>query len=130
MRRALWAALALCAGPAAWAQTAPAVSLVFVGDIMLADAPGKVIRRGEDPFAPFAAILKSADIRVGNLECVVATSGSAEPDKPFTFRAPPRSLAFVKRHFDAVGLANNHTGDFGPHAFGEMLGRLDKAGIG
>jgi poly-gamma-glutamate capsule biosynthesis protein CapA/YwtB (metallophosphatase superfamily) len=130
MRRALLAALALCLGPAAWAQTAPAVSLVFVGDIMLADTPGKVIRRGEDPFAPFAAILKSADIRVGNLECVVATGGSAEPDKPYTFRAAPRSLVFVKRHFDAVGLANNHTGDYGPQAFAEMLGRLDKAGIG
>lgn len=130
MRRALLAALALCLGPATWAQTAPAVSLVFVGDIMLADTPGKVIKRGEDPFAPFAAILKSADIRVGNLECVVATGGSAEPDKPFTFRAAPRSLVFVKRHFDAVGLANNHTGDYGPQAFAEMLGRLDKAGIG
>ena len=129
MRRALLAALALCFG-CGQAAAQEAVSLVFVGDIMLADSPGKVIRRGEDPFAPFAAILKSADIRVGNLECVVATTGSAEPDKPFTFRAAPRSLAFVKRHFDAVGLANNHTGDYGPQAFTEMLGLLDKAGIG
>jgi poly-gamma-glutamate capsule biosynthesis protein CapA/YwtB (metallophosphatase superfamily) len=135
MRRALLAALALCLGvnPAARAQTeapAPVVSLVFVGDIMLADSPGKVVKRGEDPFAPFAAILKSADIRIGNLECVVATGGSAEDDKPYTFRAAPNSLRFVKRHFDAVGLANNHTGDFGPKAFAEMLGLLDKAGIG
>jgi poly-gamma-glutamate capsule biosynthesis protein CapA/YwtB (metallophosphatase superfamily) len=133
MRRALLATLALCLGanPAAWAEAnTPAVSLVFVGDIMLADSPGKVIKRGEDPFAPFAAILKSADIRIGNLECVVATGGSAEEDKPYTFRAAPRSLDFVKRHFDAVGLANNHTGDFGPKAFAEMLGLLDKAGIG
>ena len=133
MRRVLLATLSLCLGVhlTAGAQTeAPVVSLVFVGDIMLADSPGKVIKRGEDPFAPFAAILKSADIRVGNLECVVATTGSAEEDKPYTFRAEPRSLRFVKRHFDAVGLANNHTGDFGPKAFAEMLGLLDKAGIG
>ena len=137
MRRALL--ITLCCGfgfgfgPAAWAQTAaptPTVSLIFVGDIMLADSPGKLIARGADPFAPFAAILKSADIRVGNLECVVAATGSAEPDKTFTFRAAPRSLKFVKRHFDAVSVANNHSGDFGPHAFTEMLGRLDKAGIG
>ena len=135
MKRTLLAALTACllASPAAWAQAAAqaqAVSLVFVGDIMLDDSPGKVVKRGQDPFAPFAAILKSADIRVGNLECVVATTGSAEADKPYTFRAAPRSLAFVKRHFDAVGLANNHTGDFGPQAFGEMLTLLDKAGIG
>lgn len=139
MMRAMMAALAacLCAGPAAQVQAQaqanapePTVSLVFVGDIMLDDFPGKVVRRGQDPFAPFAAILKSADIRVGNLECVVATSGSAEADKPYTFRAAPRSLDFVKRHFDAVGLANNHTGDYGPQAFSEMLTLLDKAGIG
>jgi poly-gamma-glutamate capsule biosynthesis protein CapA/YwtB (metallophosphatase superfamily) len=139
MRRALIATLALCLGasPVAWAEAeasgpaaGPAVSLVFVGDIMLADSPGKVIKRGEDPFAPFASILNSADVRVGNLECVVATTGSAEDDKPYTFRAAPRSLGFIKRHFDAVGLANNHTGDFGPKAFAEMLGLLDKAGIG
>lgn len=131
MKRTLLAALAAClfASPAARALD-PAVSLVFVGDIMLDDSPGKVVKRGEDPFAPFAAILKSADIRVGNLECVVATTGSAEADKPYTFRAAPRSLGFVKRHFDAVGLANNHTGDYGPQAFGEMLTLLDKAGIG
>lgn len=36
----------------------------------------------------------------------------------------------LKRHFDAVTLANNHSGDFGAVAFKEMLTRLDKAGVG
>ncbi|AUB84704.1 poly-gamma-glutamate biosynthesis protein [Candidatus Thiodictyon syntrophicum] len=106
------------------------VTLVLVGDIMLDETPGAVIARGQDPFAPFAAILDGADIRIGNLECVVATSGEAEPGKPYTFRAHPRTLEPLKRHFDAVTLANNHSGDFGPGAFGEMLGLLDQAGIG
>ncbi len=105
------------------------VSLDFVGDIMLADTPGKVVRSGRDPFAPFAAILNQADIRVGNLECVVATTGSAEEDKPYTFRAHPRTLKLLKKHFDALGLANNHSGDFGPVAFNEMLILLQKEGI-
>ncbi|HTJ97553.1 MAG TPA: CapA family protein, partial [Rhodocyclaceae bacterium] len=48
------------------------VSIAFVGDIMLAEQPGKAIARGIDPFAPFASVLNSADIRVGNLECVIA----------------------------------------------------------
>lgn len=125
-------ALALCTAlshAALAAPAEPAVSLAFVGDIMLDDTPGKVLRRGQDPFAPFARLLREADIRVGNLECVVATTGSAEEDKPYTFRAHPRSLPFLKRHFDAVGLANNHSGDFGPLAFGEMLGLLERAGI-
>ncbi|MDY7547678.1 CapA family protein [Glaciimonas sp. CA11.2] len=106
------------------------VSIAFVGDIMLAETPGKVVRSGRDPFAPFAATLNAADIRVGNLECVVATKGTPQPDKPFTFRANPRTLRVLKRHFDAVGLANNHSGDYGPIAFAEMLDLLDGNGIG
>jgi poly-gamma-glutamate synthesis protein (capsule biosynthesis protein) len=107
----------------------PSVSIAFVGDIMLAETPGKVIRSGRDPFAPFAAILDSADIRVGNLECVVATKGTPEPDKPYTFRAHPRTLPLLARHFDALALANNHSGDYGPVAFGDMLDLLDRRKI-
>ena len=122
--------LAACLLPLpAWAD-AGTVAVAFVGDVMLDDTPGKVIRQGRDPLAPFAAILDSADLRIANLECVVARGGKAEADKPYTFRAPPRVLQLVKRHFDAVGLANNHSGDFGPAAFGEMLGHLERAGLG
>lgn len=44
--------------------------------------------------------------------------------KPFTFRAAPDSPRFLKKHFSAVSLANNHCGDFGnaggiPHAIVE-----------
>ena len=119
-------------GDAAHAQSPnvePVVSIAFVGDIMLDDTPGKVIKSGRNPFAPLASILKPADIRVGNLECVVATTGSADPEKPYSFRAHPRTLPLLKRHFDAVALANNHSGDFGPIAFGEMLTLLDRKGI-
>jgi poly-gamma-glutamate capsule biosynthesis protein CapA/YwtB (metallophosphatase superfamily) len=119
------------AGGAA-AQELPAeavVSIVFVGDIMLDETPGKVVKSGRDPFAPMAAMLDQADIRVGNLECVVATTGTPEPDKPYTFRAHPRTLPLLKRHFDALALANNHSGDYGPEAFGEMLDLLDARGI-
>ena len=59
----------------------------------------------------------------------MATKGSEEPDKPNTFRAHPRSLKYLRKYFDAVGLANNHSGDFGPEAFTEMLGLLKKNGI-
>jgi poly-gamma-glutamate synthesis protein (capsule biosynthesis protein) len=115
---------------AAAAPTEPTVSVAFVGDIMLDETPGKYVKQGHDPFAPFAALLNTADIRVGNLECVVATLGSAEADKPYTFRAHPRNLKFLKQHFDALSLANNHTGDFGPVAFDEMLNLLEKNKIG
>jgi poly-gamma-glutamate synthesis protein (capsule biosynthesis protein) len=39
-------------------------------------------------------------------------------------------LKIVQRHFDAVALANNHSGDFGPEAFVQMLDLLGQQGIG
>lgn len=104
-------------------------TIVFVGDVMLDDGPGRVVARGRDPFGPFAAHIDGADLRVANLECVVARGGTAEPDKPWTFRAHPRVLGPLARHFDAVSLANNHSVDYGPGAFAEMLGRLDRHGV-
>lgn len=110
---------------AACAEDAQSVSLIFAGDIVLDGQPGKAIAQGRDPFAPFAAILQDADIRVANLECVVATVGEPQ-DKIFTFRANPRTLDILNRHVDAVSIANNHSGDFGRPAFAEMLGLLDQ----
>jgi poly-gamma-glutamate synthesis protein (capsule biosynthesis protein) len=104
------------------------VSIAIVGDVMLADGPGRVIAAGRDPFAPFAARLAAADLRIANLECVVAQGGKAE-DKPWTFRAHPRVLPVLARHFDAVSVANNHAGDYGRQAFAQMLGRLKSAGV-
>jgi poly-gamma-glutamate synthesis protein (capsule biosynthesis protein) len=108
----------------------PLVSLVFAGDIMLEGGPDRAIRRGQDPFAGVAHLFKGADVRLGNLECVVATVGSVEPEKPNVFRVHPRGLKYEQRHFDAVGLANNHSGDYGPQAFAQMLDLLKKAGLG
>jgi poly-gamma-glutamate capsule biosynthesis protein CapA/YwtB (metallophosphatase superfamily) len=122
------AVLCVCVPAAGGAELPSNVSLLFAGDIVLDGQPGKEIEAGRDPFAPFAAILDSADIRVGNLECVVATVGEPE-DKIFTFRAHPRTLDVLKRHFDAVSVANNHSGDFGRDAFAEMLTLLDRQGI-
>jgi poly-gamma-glutamate capsule biosynthesis protein CapA/YwtB (metallophosphatase superfamily) len=123
-----WLTAAACAmGATAMAQPAP-VTLVFAGDMVLDDAAGAMIAQGGDPFAAFTKLFRNADIRLGNLECVVATTGSAG-DKNYTFRANPRTLPVIKRHFDAVALANNHSGDYGREAFAEMLGLLPQAGL-
>ena len=130
-----FALIATLLSPAAMAQPmvmpkpdATTVSLVFAGDIVLDDAAGALIESGGDPFASFASVFRSADVRIGNLECVVATTGSAG-DKNFTFRAHPRVIPVLKRYFDAVGLANNHSGDFGREAFAEMLTLLKAKGL-
>ena len=104
------------------------VSLVFAGDTVLDDTAGKIIEQGGDPFSDFADFFAGADIRITNLECVVATRGQAN-EKMYTFQAHPRVIAVMKKHFDAVTLANNHSGDFGPDAFAEMLSLLKEAGL-
>lgn len=104
------------------------VRIAFVGDIMVAETPGERIERGEDPFAPLAPWLRAQDVRVGNLECVVATGGTAEA-KPYTFRAHPRTLPVLARYFDGFSLANNHSGDFGEAAFAEQLALMRAAGL-
>ncbi|MBW8843965.1 MAG: CapA family protein [Burkholderiales bacterium] len=99
-----------------------------MGDVMLADGPGRVIAHGGDPFGAVMKAMKDADVRIANLECVIATGGT-KAAKPWTFRAHPRVLDVLRRHVDAVSLANNHSGDFGPEAFAQMLGRLQLAGL-
>jgi poly-gamma-glutamate synthesis protein (capsule biosynthesis protein) len=125
-RRALIALALATASPWGWA--ADTVQLLFAGDVVLDDTAGAMIARGQDPFLAFAPLFAQADIRLANLECVVATTGSAG-DKNYTFRAHPRVLPVLKRHFDALALANNHSGDYGREAFAEMLGLLQGAGI-
>ena len=118
-----WLAL-VCALGSATAQTtrpaSPPVRLIFAGDTTLDSSPGEWIQQGNDPFQSFAQLFAQADVRLLNLECVVATTGQALP-KNYTFRAHPRVLQTLKRHVDGVTLANNHSGDYGRDAFAEML---------
>lgn len=105
------------------------VSLVFVGDVMLDQDPGKVIARGGDPMGHFAVPLLTADLAVANLELPIATSGK-KADKIYTFRAHPRVVPVLGKYFDAVTVANNHSGDYGRGAFLENLSWLDRGKIG
>lgn len=116
-------AAAMADAPKTSPEPSKQVSILFVGDMVLDDLPGKAIERGQDPFAAFEKVFSSADIRIGNLECVIATTGKAT-EKNFTFRAHPRVIPLLKKHFDAISLANNHSGDYGAEAFSEMLALL------
>ena len=102
------------------------IKMLFVGDVMLAETPGELIRNGQNPFEYFDALFRQADITIGNLECTVSLKGHAE-EKPYTFRAHPRVIPVLKQYFSVVSVANNHTGDFGSVAFADMLDHLDQA---
>lgn len=110
-------------------RAAPVVRLLFVGDIMLADGPGRAIAAGRDPFAAFADEFANADVRIGNLECAIASSGKALDNKVYTFRANPQVIEKLSGRFDALSVANNHAGDYGHEAFLETLSLLDIAGV-
>nr|WP_315431291.1 CapA family protein [uncultured Albidiferax sp.] len=107
----------------------PTVELLFGGDVMLDDGPGKLIAAGGDPLAPIASILQNADVAIGNLETSVASSGTALDNKIYTFRATPQSVKVLQGRFHAMSVANNHSGDYGRDAFMETLGHLRSAGI-
>lgn len=102
--------------------------LVFVGDIMLDGGPGNWVSLGKDPFEPCAALLENADLRIGNLECVVGGEGTRQ-SKPYVFRGAGDSCRFLRRWFDAVSLANNHTLDYGPDGLMGAIEDLKKAEI-
>lgn len=104
------------------------IRMLFVGDLMLGELPGKIIKNGKNPFSSFNTLFEKADIKIGNLECMVGTQGKPEK-KPFTFRAHPRVIQVLKKYFSAVSLANNHSGDYGPLAFSNMLDLLDRRGV-
>lgn len=126
LRRLLAAAALIALAPAAAAES---LSLIFAGDVMLDDGPGRVVADGRDPLAAVAPLLAGADYRIANLECPVATAGAPLDNKIYSFRAHPRVLSVLQGRFNAVSLANNHSGDYGPAAFTETMALLDGAGI-
>ena len=107
------------------------VTLMAVGDIMLARTIGEMIERDgiEAPFAFTAETLSTADITLGNLECSISDRGTPE-DKKYAFRAPlsaAESLQYAG--FDLVSLSNNHILDYGPLALEDTLAELATVGI-
>lgn len=124
-------ALGLAASLLLHAETSLAepVRLIFAGDVMLDDGPGRTIASGRDPLAAFAPILADADYAIGNLECPIATTGKAIDGKVYAFRAHPRVLETLKGRFHALAVSNNHAGDYGKAAFVETLARLEESGI-
>lgn len=81
-----------------------------------------------DPFGGAAAALSAPDLMVVNLETAVADEGVGSPpvQKQFLFRSPPESLdLLVAAGVDVVGLANNHTLDYGADALAQTLDEID-----
>ncbi|MEQ1826243.1 MAG: CapA family protein [Pirellula sp.] len=104
------------------------VKLLFVGDVMLDGGPGHVIASGKDPFQACKELFVGVDLSIANLECVLGRGGE-QLYKEFAFRGAVDSPRYLKKYFNAVSLANNHSGDYGSDGLLEMLATLDKEKI-
>ena len=124
--------------PTATATTAPTatpdtrpITVAITGDVMLGRSVGQRILATSDrfPFNATADWLSGFDLTVGNLECVVSTLGQPQP-KQYTFEAPTRGFERIAAAgYDIVSVANNHSGDYGPVAFSDMLKHLPEHGV-
>jgi poly-gamma-glutamate capsule biosynthesis protein CapA/YwtB (metallophosphatase superfamily) len=109
-----------------------AMRMVLLGDVML----GRLVNRHLATAAPEYSwgdtlpLLRSADILVANLECVIADRGEPWPGKIFTFRSDLKNVAVLTAaRATAVSLANNHSLDYGPEALRDCVAALDRHGI-
>jgi poly-gamma-glutamate capsule biosynthesis protein CapA/YwtB (metallophosphatase superfamily) len=113
----------------------PQTTLTVVGDIMLgrgvAGQPGGAPAR----LRPMARHLRASDLTVGNLESTLSDDGLPQQGAD-SFFAPPAVLgALADAGVDALSLANNHTGDYGPAALRETVAafrgrRIESFGAG
>ena len=113
-------------------------TLGFAGDICLGDnyipmqhlaAIGSDdISDGIDP--RYIEIMKGMDLMWINNEFVYSRRGEPLPTKAWTFCGDPDNVRYLKDlGVDIVGLANNHTFDFGEVSFMDTLETLEKAQI-
>lgn len=104
--------------------------LLVVGDLMLgrrvaAANPGRPVA----PLRHLAPEIRRADIAVGNLESTLDDDGPPQQGDD-SFAAPPGTLRGLERvGFDAMSLANNHTGDFGEAMLLETVEQLRRSRI-
>ena len=104
--------------------------LALGGDVMLGRSIGVEIEKGADPLAGIRSQLERASNRIVNLECVLSDKGMASASKRYCFRAPLDAMRILTAaRINAVSLANNHAGDFGPEGLRDAIARLQANNI-
>lgn len=100
-----------------------AARLIFGGDVMLGRSCAAKIQKGEDPFEGISSLVRGASFAAANLECTISNLGGST--NRYAFRAPTQSAQLLRQAgFDAMGLANNHSLDFGPVALHDSAAHL------
>jgi poly-gamma-glutamate capsule biosynthesis protein CapA/YwtB (metallophosphatase superfamily) len=121
------------------AQIKDTITVIGVGDIMMgSNYPNDSAlppNDGSELMKDVEAILKNADVTVGNLEGVLLDQGGVaktcrNPKVCYVFRSPERYVQnLVNAGFDALSLANNHAGDFGEVGMQSSMRTLENVGL-
>lgn len=113
-------------------QEEKTVSISIVGDILMDSSVRAQINKNgiEYPWEMVKEYFQNDDITIGNLETSITTRGTKWEDKQFNFRSDPNNLKAMKEAgIDVLGLANNHTLDYGYEGLLDTLSYLDKNDI-
>jgi poly-gamma-glutamate synthesis protein (capsule biosynthesis protein) len=114
------------------------VSLGFIGDICLADnyVPMEHLKEinstdiSDGIDRRFIDKMNEVDLMWANNEFVLSDRGEPLDGKAYTFRGATANVSYLHDlGIDIVGLANNHTFDYGREAFLDTLDTLKNAGI-
>lgn len=109
-----------------------ALTMVFVGDIMLSRDIGKTMAEQDDWTYPFEYVkdyLQNADLAFGNLEGPISGRGKNQ-GSIYSFNADPFVISgLTDAGFDVMSVANNHIFDYGRDAFLDTLALLKISGI-
>ncbi len=126
-----------CPGAGAPVPAAETVTIRAVGDVVLgSDWPESNYPAGfeADTEARLKQVLGGADIAFGNFEGALTTYATStkipRSGSVFAFRMPPRFATLLRNAgFGVLGIANNHTFDFGATGYADTLAHLADAGI-
>ncbi len=112
------------------------ITIIGVGDIMLgSNYPSKGLLPNDNILKDTEAVLKEADLTVGNLEGTLFDSGGtpkscSNPSVCYVFRTPSSYGQYLKEAgFDYLSVANNHSNDFGSIGIDQTIKNLDSLGI-
>ena len=111
------------------------ISLALIGDVMLGRKVDEALKdhmRPEEPWGDVMPLLKTADLRIINLECAITDNEQpwTRTPKVFHFRAKPSAIETLRTaRVDVCSLANNHTLDFEEQGLLDTLKHLEAAGI-
>ncbi|HBK35152.1 MAG: hypothetical protein UU08_C0018G0007 [Candidatus Uhrbacteria bacterium GW2011_GWE2_40_58] len=107
-------------------------SLFFVGDIMLDRYVEQLMQwKGVNyPFKNMQRFLLGTNLTIGNLEGTIGEQAQTEEDlASLHFVFPPSVTTPLASFFTTLGLANNHTDDFGQDGYESTLSLLTESGI-